>query len=153
MKNWQKKRTHFGGKKEENWQKKTPQGKRDEKIKLIGSEKYFDLEKKIFLQILDFSWRAHLQYLEQLRQVIGLRSYGQKDPLSEFKKEAFALFETLLDKVKTDVIKFLLNMNLGFNNEEKSQEKKPLETNQKIGRNEKCPCGSVKKFKHCCGTI
>ncbi len=127
--------------------------KRQEKIKLIGTEKYIDLEKKIFLQILDFSWRAHLQYLEQLRQVIGLRSYGQKDPLSEFKKEAFALFETLLDKVKTDVIKFLLNMNLVFNNEEKSQEKKPLETNQKIGRNEKCPCGSGKKFKHCCGTI
>ena len=127
--------------------------KREEKIKLIGAEKYIDLEKKIFLQILDFSWRAHLQYLEQLRQVIGLRSYGQKDPLSEFKKEAFALFETLLDKVKTDVIKFLLNMSLIFNNEEKSQEKKPLETNQKIGRNEKCPCGSGKKFKHCCGTI
>ena len=64
-----------------------------------------------------------MQYLEQLRQVIGLRSYGQKDPLSEFKKEAFALFETLLDKVKTDVIKFLLNMNLIFNNEEKAKRK------------------------------
>ena len=54
--------------------------KREEKIKLISLEQYQDLEKKIFLQILDFSWRAHLQYLEQLRQVIGLRSYGQKDP-------------------------------------------------------------------------
>ena len=80
-------------------------------------EQYQDLEKKIFLQILDFSWRTHLQYLEQLRQVIGLRSYGQKDPLSEFKKEAFTLFEILLEKVKTDVIKFLLNMNLVFTNE------------------------------------
>ena len=59
----------------------------------------------------------HIQYLEQLRQVIGLRSYGQKDPLSEFKKEAFTLFEILLEKVKTDVIKFLLNMNLVFTNE------------------------------------
>ena len=73
--------------------------------------------KKIFLQILDFSWRAHLQYLEQLRQVIGLRSYGQKDPLSEFKKEAFTLFELLLEKVKTDIIKFLLNMNLVLTNQ------------------------------------
>ena len=62
--------------------------KKKDKINLISAEKYNDLEKKIFLQILDFSWRAHLQYLEQLRQVIGLRSYGQKDPLSEFKKEA-----------------------------------------------------------------
>ncbi len=126
--------------------------KREEKIKLIGVEQYQDLEKKIFLQILDFSWRTHLQYLEQLRQVIGLRSYGQKDPLSEFKKEAFTLFEILLEKVKADVIKFLLNMNLVFTNEAE-QKKQPSGTNQKIGRNDKCPCGSGKKFKHCCGSI
>ncbi len=127
--------------------------KREEKIKLIGIEQYIDLEKKIFLQILDFSWRAHLQYLEQLRQVIGLRSYGQKDPLSEFKKEAFSLFEILLERVKTDVIKFLLNMNLVLTNDKTKEEEKPLEANQKIGRNERCPCGSGKKFKHCCGSI
>ena len=131
--------------------------KRDEKIKLIGSEQYYDLEKKIFLQILDFSWRAHLQYLEQLRQVIGLRSYGQKDPLSEFKKEAFTLFEALLEKVKTDVVKFLLNMNLVFTNENEKKQfienDKPSESNKKVGRNEKCPCGSGKKFKHCCGSV
>ena len=126
--------------------------KREEKIKLISLEQYQDLEKKIFLQILDYSWRAHLQYLEQLRQVIGLRSYGQKDPLSEFKKEAFTLFEILLEKVKTDVIKFLLNMNLVFTND-KEQKRQPSETNQKIGRNDKCPCGSGKKYKHCCGSI
>ena len=126
--------------------------KREEKIKLIGSNQYKDLEKKIFLQILDFSWRAHIQYLEQLRQVIGLRSYGQRDPLSEFKKEAFTLFEILLEKVKTDVIKFLLNMNLVLSNE-KENKAQPLETNKKVGRNEKCPCGSGKKYKHCCGSV
>ncbi len=126
--------------------------KRDQKIKLIGTDQYQDLEKKIFLQILDFSWRAHLQYLEQLRQVIGLRSYGQKDPLSEFKKEAFTLFEILLDKVKTDVIKFLLNMNLVLTNETEQKKQLP-ETTQKVGRNEKCPCGSGKKYKHCCGSV
>ncbi len=126
--------------------------KREEKIKLIGDEQYRDLEKKIFLQILDFSWRAHLQYLEQLRQVIGLRSYGQKDPLSEFKKEAFTLFEVLLEKVKTDIIKFLLNMNLVLTNNE-SQKKQTPEATKKVGRNDKCPCGSEKKYKHCCGSI
>ncbi len=126
--------------------------KREERIKLIGLGEYKDLEKKIFLQILDFSWRAHLQYLEQLRQVIGLRSYGQKDPLSEFKKEAFTLFEILLEKVKTDVVKFLLNMNLVFTNEAE-QKNLSSETNKKIGRNDKCPCGSGKKYKHCCGSI
>tara|TARA_B100001057_G_scaffold494961_1_gene592751 strand:+ start:26 stop:2569 length:2544 start_codon:yes stop_codon:yes gene_type:complete len=126
--------------------------KREEKVKLISAKEYQDLEKKIFLQILDFSWRAHLQYLEQLRQVIGLRSYGQKDPLSEFKKEAFSLFEILLEKVKMDVIKFLLNMNLVLTNETE-QKKQSLEANQKVGRNDKCPCGSGKKYKHCCGSV
>ena len=117
------------------------------------------LEKKIFLQIIDFSWRSHLQYLEQLRQVIGLRQYGQKDPLSEFKKEAFILFEGLLIKIKNDLIKFLLNLNIVVNNEEQKEEEKGKEmssinkSEKKVGRNEKCPCGSGKKFKHCHGNI
>ena len=66
--------------------------KRISREKILEKNQNRILEKKIFLQIIDFSWRAHLQYLEQLRQVIGLRQYGQKDPLSEFKKEAFFLF-------------------------------------------------------------
>ena len=76
------------------------------------------LKKKFFLQIIDFSWRSHLQYLEQLRQVIGLRQYGQKDPLSEFKKEALLLFEGLLSKIKNDLIKLLLNLNIVVSNKE-----------------------------------
>jgi len=125
--------------------------KKEERIKTIGSAEGNDLEKKIFLQIIDFSWRSHLQYLEQLRQVIGLRSYGQKDPLSEFKKESFTLFEDLLDKIKSDVIKFLFNLNIVITNEEKKHKDESSTEFKKIGRNEKCPCGSGKKFKHCCG--
>ena len=87
-----------------------------------------------------------------MRQVIGLRSYGQKDPLSEFKREAFTLFEILLEKVKTDVIKFILNMNLVLTNETEPK-KQSLQTSQKVGRNDKCPCGSEKKYKHCCGSV
>ena len=127
--------------------------KRSESITLIGEEKYLDLEKKIFLQILDFSWRSHLQYLEQLRQVIGLRSYGQKDPLSEFKKEAFVLFENLLEKIKFDVIKFLLNINIVFKDDMNSENIKDVKVAKKVGRNERCPCGSRKKYKHCCGSV
>ena len=88
--------------------------------------------------------------------MIGLRSYGQKDPLSEFKKEAFALFEGLLEKIKSDVVKFLLNLNIVISNE---KEQKKIENEitikdvKKIGRNEKCPCNSGKKYKHCCGSI
>ena len=138
--------------------KSTYETKKTERIKLIGPDQNNDIEKKIFLQIIDFSWRSHLQYLEQLRQVIGLRSYGQKDPLSEFKKEAFTLFEILLDRIKTDVIKFLLNINVvvSSNKEKQKSDTKNIQNDlkkRKIQRNEKCPCGSGKKYKHCCGSI
>ena len=127
--------------------------KRKSRIELVGIEENNSLEKKIFLQIIDFTWRSHLQYLEQLRQVIGLRQYGQKDPLSEFKKEAFNLFEGLLEKIKIDIIKFLLNLNIVISNENDKEEqpRKVVPENKKVGRNEKCPCGSDKKFKHCHG--
>jgi preprotein translocase subunit SecA len=129
--------------------------KKNERINIIGNDENNNLEKRIFLQIIDFNWRSHLQYLEQLRQVIGLRSYGQKDPLSEFKKEAFTLFEGLLEKIKNDVIKFLFNLNIVVSSEEQDKIREPKIplSNQKVGRNEKCPCGSDKKYKHCCGSI
>ena len=129
------------------------QSKQKERIKLIGETENNDIEKRIFLQVIDFSWRSHLQYLEQLRQVVGLRSYGQKDPLSEFKKESFVLFEELLEKIKIDVIKFLLNLNIVVKNQEEETKTLSPVQNKKIGRNEKCLCGSGKKYKHCCGSI
>ena len=86
-----------------------------------------------------------------------MRQYGQKDPLSEFKKEAFVLFEGLLLKIKNDLIKFLLNLNLVVSNELSNKEKKEKiqdsTSEKKVGRNEKCPCGSGKKFKYCHGNI
>jgi len=101
------------------------------RIDILDENQNNSLEKKIFLQIIDFSWRSHLQYLEQLRQVIGLRQYGQKDPLSEFKKEAFVLFEGLLTKIKTDLIKFLFNLNIVISNEE---EKKEITDEKKLNK-------------------
>ena len=131
--------------------------KRNKRVSSIGESYNHDVEKKILLQIIDFSWRSHLQYLEQLRQVIGLRSYGQKDPLIEFKKEAFGLFENLLEKIKTDIIKFLLNMNIIVSNSEEEKPKEMIKNNmdntKKVGRNAKCPCGSGKKFKFCHGSV
>mgnify|MGYP003689470995 FL=1 len=132
--------------------------KKNYRTEILGENQNNSLEKKIFLQIIDFSWRSHLQYLEQLRQVIGLRQYGQKDPLSEFKKEAFVLFNGLLAKIKNDLIKFLLNLNIVVSDQEKKEEddggkNKDIKSEKKVGRNEKCPCGSGKKFKHCHGNI
>ena len=137
---------------------------RKEKIDKLGEEQSKDIEKRIFLQTIDLNWKSHIQYLEQLRQVIGLRSYGQRDPLVEYKKEAFSLFENLLDKLKTDYISILLNLRVV----EKSEKDKALEINkeiannpncllilkkdQKISRNDKCEV-TGKKFKNCCGSL
>ena len=89
--------------------------------------------------------------------MIGLRQYGQKDPLSEFKKEAFVLFEGLLTKIKVDLIKLLFNLNIVVSSKSENENHKENIKDQtdykKVGRNDKCPCGSGKKFKHCHGNI
>ena len=130
---------------------------RNERTKILGEEQSQEIEKRIFLQSIDMNWKSHIQYLEQLRQVIGLRSYGQRDPLVEYKKEAFDLFSNLLEKLKLDYVTILMNLKVVMEsnqNENKEQEilnQKPK--NKKIGRNEPCFCGSGKKFKHCHGAL
>ena len=131
---------------------------RDERYNLLGIEQGKEIEKRILVQIIDQNWKSHIQYLEQLRQVIGLRSYGQRDPLVEYKKEAFLLFENLLGKLKNDLITMLLNLKIIQKDEEDNSQNKIKENlkstaKSKIGRNEPCPCGSGKKYKHCCGAL
>ena len=89
---------------------------REERIKLLGEDHAKEIEKRIFLQSIVLNFKSHIQYLEQLRQVIGLRSYGQRDPLIEYKKEAFDLFSNLLDKLKLDFVtmRILLHQQLLF---------------------------------------
>ena len=103
------------------------------------------------------NWRSHIQYLEQLRQVIGLRSYGQRDPLIEYKKEAFDLFSNLLEKLKFDLITILMNLKIVETQISKENENKnkidPKYIGKKMRRNEPCFCGSGKKYKHCCGSL
>jgi len=86
--------------------------KREERNAYLGEEGSKEIEKKIFLQLIDLNWKNHIQYLEQLRQVIGLRSYGQRDPLVEYKKEAFHSFEALLNKIRQDIVMILLNLKI-----------------------------------------
>ncbi len=91
--------------------------KRNQRALFLSEVGNNDLEKKIFLQVIDLNWKNHIQYLEQLRQVIGLRSYGQRDPLLEYKKESFGLFEKLLEKIRQDTILLLINIKIeGQNN-------------------------------------
>ena len=134
------------------------ENKRNERIKLLGENQSKEIEKRIFLQSIDVNWKSHIQYLEQLRQVIGLRSYGQRDPLIEYKKEAFTLFENLLKKLKQDYINVLMNLKFVETSnkelDEKLSEKTSIDKiNKKVRRNEPCPCGSGKKFKKCCGSL
>ena len=139
---------------------------RNKRIKTINETTNFELEKRILLQTIDFLWRSHLQYLDHLRQIVGLRGYAAKDPLEEFKREAFKLFESLLNKIKTDLITFLNNLEIVSREEatiKKSTTLKEaltnnpkcllvIKKNEKITRNEKCPA-TGKKYKHCCGAL
>ena len=135
--------------------------KREDRKKILGDEQNKEIERRIFIQTIDMNWRNHLQYLDNLRGVIGLISYGQKDPLIEYKKEAFGLFENLLEKTKLDLITILNNLNIVEKQEmeeRKKDEAKPIKINtnmmgKKIGRNEPCFCGSGKKYKYCCGAL
>tara|TARA_A100000164_G_scaffold308785_1_gene285987 strand:+ start:81 stop:2645 length:2565 start_codon:yes stop_codon:yes gene_type:complete len=137
---------------------------RNERIKLLGVDKAKEIEKRIFLQSIDLNWKSHIQYLEQLRQVIGLRSYGQRDPLVEYKKEAFNLFENLLEKLKLDFVTILINLKVVQQEEEVVKSPNKINTmdnpkcllmikkNIKISRNDRCEA-TGKKFKNCCGAL
>ena len=125
--------------------------------RILGENQSKDLEKRILLQSIDFNWKSHIQYLEQLRQVVGLRSYGQRDPLIEYKKEAFDLFSNLLEKLKLDYVKILMNLKVFNEPTEKINQRQLKEKFKNLGkktsRNDPCPCGSGKKFKKCCGAL
>ena len=130
---------------------------RKARTEVLGEDQSKEIEKRILLQSIDFNWKAHIQYLEQLRQVIGLRSYGQRDPLIEYKKEAFDLFSNLLVKLKLDYIKILINLKVVDTSGEKNKNNDTKNNFQNIGkkinRNDPCHCGSGKKFKKCCGAL
>ncbi len=131
---------------------------RNERTNILGENQSKEIEKRILLQSIDINWKSHIQYLEQLRQVVGLRSYGQRDPLVEYKKEAFNLFSALLEKLKFDYVTILMNLKIVEAPKENKQNIEPSKIDpkylgKKMSRNEPCFCGSGKKFKKCCGAL
>ena len=136
-----------------------------QRVARIGSKIFREAEKSLLLQVLDQCWKDHLLYLDQLRQSIGLRAYGQRDPLNEYKKESFILFEEMLSKIRNMIISILSNFEIERNVPDRdienksvqkdlnSKDKQDIISSKKVSRNEKCPCGSGKKYKHCCGRI
>jgi preprotein translocase subunit SecA len=151
----------------------------DEKNKSFGAENMSKICKQILLQTIDQKWREHLLKLEHLRSVVSFRGYAQRDPLNEYKNEAFQLFESLLGSLRLDVTKHMGKVRPLTEEEQKAiveqmvskqgqnqkieqpktnglpinriPEKEMPKNWQNTGRNEKCPCGSGKKFKHCHG--
>ncbi|MBE6450263.1 MAG: preprotein translocase subunit SecA [Alphaproteobacteria bacterium] len=125
-----------------------------EKFSAIEESLVYALEKNILLQVIDAMWKEHLQALDFLKKGIGLRGGGQT-PLNEYKKEAFVLFENMLNRVRQDVIAILATGQFNITQAERQPSEDIAEpTNyDNVGRNQPCPCGSGKKFKHCHGKV
>jgi preprotein translocase subunit SecA len=143
----------------------------ERKMSMAAPDQKSEIERILYLQILDNAWREHLYSMDTLKTGIGLRGYNQKDPLVEYKKESYNMFIELTASIKHEIIKVLFTVQLR-NKEEEEREKEMLEkivskmeaqqensrtnleqpsTEKKIARNEPCPCGSGKKYKQCCG--
>jgi len=153
------------------------------KVERVGAEMWTQFERSIMLQSIDMQWREHLSALDHLRQGIHLRGYAQKNPKQEYKREAFELFSSMLDRVRSDVVKILMTVriqsaeqvqqaeaeaaqphvqNVQYHGTQEAQGAQDEGTaaaiagvyhGKKIGRNDLCPCGSGKKYKHCHGRL
>jgi preprotein translocase subunit SecA len=144
------------------------------KMAMAATEQKNEIERILYLQILDNAWREHLYSMDTLKAGIGLRGYNQKDPLVEYKKESYNMFIELIANIKNEIIKILFTIQLQ-SNEDKQKEQEAIarmkeqmeestehittnvaqeavrNSDRKIARNEDCPCGSGLKYKHCCG--
>ena len=141
--------------------------KYEEKEKEYGEELARELERVIMLRVVDQKWMDHIDDMDQLRQGIGLRAYGQRDPVIEYKFEGFEMFEEMIRSMQEDVVKIILHSHVDKETEIKREKvaepvravhgdgsqsvKKTVVKGDKVGRNDLCPCGSGKKYKKCCG--
>ncbi|UFH58588.1 preprotein translocase subunit SecA [Sulfurovum mangrovi] len=151
----------------------------EEKMSMIDPAQRSEIERVLYLQVLDPQWRDHLYEMDVLKTGIGLRGYNQKDPLTEYKQDSYRLFQELVQRIKYEAVKTLQLVQFTFespeeeqaavehireeldssvaeavlNNEEEKEPKKnrPITGTKKPKRNEPCPCGSGKKYKNCCG--
>ena len=152
------------------------------KVELVGAESFHQFERNVMLQALDAHWREHLSALDHLRQGIHLRGYAQKNPKQEYKREAFELFEGLLEQVRKEVTRVVFTVQirsqedveetvphadvqnvqyqhasfdeaLGADAAGEPESPQPAQAGPKVGRNDPCPCGSGKKYKHCHGKL
>ncbi len=132
----------------------------------LGSEQFHEIERLILLKNVDIKWMEHLDAMDQLRQGINLRAYAQRNPVDEYKNEAFDMFQQMISEIRYETIRLMFRVTIVEKAVEKPQERtdilnashgdeepvrKPKVNKEKVGRNDPCPCGSGKKYKHCCG--
>ncbi|MDD3653542.1 MAG: preprotein translocase subunit SecA [Desulfotomaculaceae bacterium] len=128
----------------------------------LGSDMMREIERAVLLRIVDEKWMDHLDAMDQLREGIGLRAYGQKDPLVEYKFEGYEMFQNMVNTIQEEVVRYIFRVNVVQPEQQQKRvvvenryaeegPKKPLRRENKIGRNDPCPCGSGKKYKKCCG--
>ncbi len=140
--------------------KKTALEAYDDREEKLGEETLRDLERVVLLKNVDAKWMDHLDGMEDLRQGIYLRAYGQRNPLTEYKYESFDMFTGMIDDIRQETVRILFRVEVVEKPEEKKDlvvntseeiKKAPVKTENKVGRNDPCPCGSGKKYKQCCG--
>ena len=141
-----------------------------EKVDEVGENDIKELERVIMLKVVDEKWMNHIDAMDNLKDGIGLRAYGQKDPATQYRIEGSDMFEQMIEDIKTDVVKILLNIHKAgemrrketveitnaslenINGLDNETNKEPVKNEgPKVGRNDPCPCGSGKKYKNCCG--
>ena len=152
--------------------------KYEDKETEIGSEDLRELERVVMLKVVDQKWMDHIDNMDDLKEGIGLRAYGQKDPVVQYRIEGFDMFEEMISDIKVDVVKILLNIHKSgeikrkevaqitgagledtairlvdgnISKQEGGIDRTIVNDGPKVGRNEPCPCGSGKKYKNCCG--
>lgn len=135
----------------------------DARETLFGADNMRELEKVVMLKVVDAKWMEHLDAMDMLREGIGLRAYGQRDPLVEYKIEAYDMFQQMIDNIQDDIVRYIYRVNIvtqpedrlqqahATHGDEENQGHQPVVNKEHIGRNELCPCGSGKKYKKCCG--
>ena len=131
----------------------------EDNLNILSLDEKNELLRNIFLSVIDEDWRTHLQSMDYLRQGIGLRSYAQKNPKNEYKRESFEMFEEMLSINNFEIIKILTRIRINNDavsnilSKEKEKDKVNINSANNISRNALCPCGSGKKYKRCCGKL
>ena len=132
----------------------------------FGEEQLREIERVVLLRVVDQKWMAHIDNMDHLKQGMGLRAYKQQDPIQAYQMEGSAMFEEMIEGIKTETVKFLFHVRVerpiereqvaketsaSHGQDDNSLKKEPIKNDHKFGRNDLCPCGSGKKYKNCCG--